>query len=168
MVAISISPLEQMSITRFDRPYYPPDWEDLSHQIKSEANWTCEDCDRPCRKPGEPWEAFCTRASVSRREKRARFVLGVAHLDQDRSHNYRSNLRALCTTCHLAHDRPFRAHNSYKKRERRGQLNLFEISTPQPAKPATPRRRSPDIKLPVRNVSKRFKTSQKPAPVAVR
>jgi hypothetical protein len=49
----------------------------------------------------------------------------VAHLDQDPSNNDPDNLKALCSVCHLEHDRPFRVHNMMRKRERSGQLHLL-------------------------------------------
>ncbi|MFY7804868.1 MAG: hypothetical protein ACOVQ7_15725, partial [Limnoraphis robusta] len=34
------------------RHLYPDDWEEIAHQIKTAANWTCEFCGKPCRPPG--------------------------------------------------------------------------------------------------------------------
>jgi hypothetical protein len=55
-----------------------------------------------------------------------RFILTVAHMDQNPGNNAPENLAALCAPCHLKHDRPFRQFNRMAKRERRGQLNLFQ------------------------------------------
>jgi hypothetical protein len=121
-----------------NRKHYPPNWEAIALNIKTEANWTCEQCHRPCLKPGETLQdysqrlrsLFPDRSWVSLtvlwavKEYPQRFRLTVAHLDQDPGNNQRSNLKALCSVCHLGHDRPFRQHNRYRKRERDGQLPL--------------------------------------------
>lgn len=57
-------------------------------------------------------------------EKRQRFTLTVAHLDQDPQNNQPNNLRALCSTCHLQHDSHHRMGNKYRKREYLGQTKL--------------------------------------------
>lgn len=62
-----------------------------------------------------------------------RFKLTAAHLNQDPSDNSSQNLKALCTVCHHKHDARFRVANSYRKRERRGQLNIFDLAPPAPA-----------------------------------
>ena len=115
-----------------DRSLYPDDWEAISFAVKTEADWTCQLCDRPCRLPGEELTDFMLRvnkiASFDLDELRnhpQRFCLAVAHLDQNPANNDRSNLKALCTGCHLNHDRPFQKMNGMAKLERRGQLNLL-------------------------------------------
>lgn len=124
-----------------DLKHYPPNWQDLALQIKTEANWTCEHCDRLCLKPQETlaeyrqrlrsrlapipaseWLETITMAAVT--ETPQRFRLTVAHLDQNPANNDRANLKALCSICHLHHDRPHRNGNTYRKRERYGQLRL--------------------------------------------
>ncbi|NJM78270.1 MAG: HNH endonuclease [Acaryochloridaceae cyanobacterium RU_4_10] len=57
--------------------------------------------------------------------KPKRFLLTVAHLDQDPSNNSPDNLKALCAPCHLRFDARFRGSNRMRKLERKGQLNLF-------------------------------------------
>jgi hypothetical protein len=128
-----------------DRSRYPKDWNAIAAQIKAEANWRCQHCDRPCRKPGESREAFQLRLEDEDEEwldelwefetdgedviaisRFTRFTLTTAHLDQNPGNNDPANLRALCSVCHLAHDRPFRQQNALTKRERRGQLHLWE------------------------------------------
>lgn len=135
-----------------DRSLYPPDWEEIALAKKNAANWTCEHCGRPCREPGVDWMDFVMdllngggptgwyadtyeeAADGSYIEKPQRFTLTVAHLDQNPQNNAPENLKALCAPCHLNHDRPFRLHNSYRKKERRGQLNLLTTNVhPVPA-----------------------------------
>jgi len=36
-----------------DRSLYPDNWEEIALAIKTAADWTCQECDRPCRRPGE-------------------------------------------------------------------------------------------------------------------
>ncbi len=36
-----------------DRSLYPDNWDELALAIKTEANWCCTECGRPCRQPGE-------------------------------------------------------------------------------------------------------------------
>lgn len=117
-----------------DRKFYPKNWDEIALQVKQEANWRCQDCDRLCRMPGESLADFCNRVKTARisecrlvrqiLDKPNQFILTVAHIDQNPQNNDASNLRALCSVCHLNHDRPYRLHNSYRKRERRGQLSL--------------------------------------------
>lgn len=124
-----------------DKSRYPSNWKEIALQKKQAANWTCEECDRECKRPDEDWLEFVQRVVFSRyacecpealnllaeiQEKPVRFVLTVAHLNQDPSDNRPANLRALCSVCHLRHDRPFRQYNSQRKRERGGQLSLLE------------------------------------------
>lgn len=124
------------------RERYSDDWEKISLSVREEAGWNCQDCGRPCMRPGEdplefvervapmtpnhtrhdPW-GIEDKAGESYRFKR--FVLTTAHLDQRPQNNARENLKALCSCCHLNHDRPFRVHNTYRKREWLGQIPLL-------------------------------------------
>jgi hypothetical protein len=124
-----------------DLSYYPENWPQLALELKEKANWTCENCDRPCRKYGEKPHRFELRLLEHKESDRwasdlyvdegdrvvvkyQRFILTVAHLDQNPANNDPANLRAYCSVCHLRHDRPYRTGNRYRKRERGGQLNL--------------------------------------------
>lgn len=125
-----------------DRSRYPENWNKLALSIKQAANWTCQRCNRPCRMPGEELCEFFERVKGYRHfdldwvngtaisticDHPQRFTLTTAHLDQDPNNNDPSNLAALCSVCHLAHDRPFRQMNRQRKLERKGQLNLFAL-----------------------------------------
>jgi hypothetical protein len=122
---------------------YTRDWKKTAKKIKEDARWQCQSCEKPCRKPGEKIADFEARLEpvwtkvlveiicddtigmvVKYRPKR--FLLTVAHLDQDPGNNSPENLRALCAPCHLRYDTPHRGYNRRKKRERKGQLSLFE------------------------------------------
>lgn len=123
------------------RARYSPEWEELALTVKQEANWTCEQCKRPCRIKGETLHDFIQRikgiphpdldwvnqtAVSTICDHPQRFTLTVAHLDQDSSNDDRKNLKALCSGCHLKYDAPHRAENSRKKQEFLGQLSLLE------------------------------------------
>ena len=44
-----------------DRSLYPENWEAIALAVKEAANWTCQECDRLCRMPGESILQFCDR-----------------------------------------------------------------------------------------------------------
>ena len=126
------------------RELYPPNWEEIAWNTKKAANWRCEQCGRPCRQQGEDLFTFIERikgephadldwvnqtAISTICDKPQRFTLTVAHLDQNPGNNAPENLKALCAPCHLNYDRPFKAHNSKRKRERQGQLNLLSSNS---------------------------------------
>ncbi|MEM9219544.1 MAG: HNH endonuclease, partial [Cyanobacteria bacterium P01_F01_bin.150] len=101
------------------------------------ANWTCEECGKPCRRTGEDLLSFIVRVRGPRisecrlaaeiMEAPGRFVLTVAHLDHD-PENPNARLKALCAPCHCRYDiSPQQmARKRFAKRERLGQLNLLE------------------------------------------
>jgi 5-methylcytosine-specific restriction endonuclease McrA len=121
-----------------ERSRYPDNWEAIALQVKESANWVCQNCGRQCRKPGESlyefidrivggnWRDNCELCSQIG-DHSQRWTLTVAHLDQNPSNNAPSNLKALCSGCHLKHDAPFRKANAYAKRERKGQLTILAI-----------------------------------------
>lgn len=88
-----------------DRRRYPPNWEEIALAVKEEADWTCEECGKRCRRPGEPFDTH-------------RRTLTVAHLDHTPENCERSNLRALCAPCHLRYDA--RQHAESRARRRAG------------------------------------------------
>ena len=116
------------------RARYPEDWEAIALRIKHQAQWCCQECQRPCRKPSEPLVAFQQRVKRWRRGKTPRpakfeaaprrYLLTVAHLDQQPSNQDPSNLKALCTVCHLQFDSRFRAKQKQLKAEFFGQLSI--------------------------------------------
>lgn len=132
-----------------NRSLYPANWNAIAMAIKREAQWRCQECDRPCRPPGTSWEEFA--ASLEEAwyqeayeevvdeetgesgivEKRGRFTLTVAHLDQNPANNDPSNLQALCPKCHLRYDAI--AHWQTRRRRRRermeaaGQMTIWEV-----------------------------------------
>lgn len=137
--ALSVSRLEHLGGDMpIDRSRYPTNWEELSLSIKTAANWHCQKCNRPCRKPGETWPKFWSRivsdcwdgiALLPELRKPQRYTLTTAHIDQNPGNNEPENLRALCAPCHLAHDLPFRTANAQAKRERNGQLSLIQSAS---------------------------------------
>jgi hypothetical protein len=118
-----------------DKSRYPKDWNAIATVVKDKANWTCEFCGKPCRRPGEKVFAFLCRIDDAWIEKMVdddsddnevklkpqRFTLTVAHLDQNPSNNAAENLKALCSPCHLIHDAQFLEYNKMRKKEREGQ-----------------------------------------------
>ena len=129
----------------WDRKLYPQNWEAIAEAIKEEAGWTCEECGRPCRRPGTEWPDFVLKlmkvGSIWYREtceevideelgtsgvveKPGRFVLTVAHLDHDPSNSDRANLKALCSPCHCRYDLKAMPLKKRMKAERNGQLRL--------------------------------------------
>lgn len=129
-----------------NRKLYPENWDAIAREVKDRADWKCQECDRPCRRPGENWESFASELSSpwyedgyeyfydeemgeAYIEKPGRFVLTVAHLDQNPGNNAPENLKALCSVCHLRYDS--KAHIISRKRNRRlrqenaGQLRLW-------------------------------------------
>jgi hypothetical protein len=130
------------------RHLYPKNWEAIAREIKESANWTCQDCGRPCRRPGESEEALVLRLydDPHWREslydfvqgkgigpvavpKIGRFTLTVAHLNHRPEDCRPENLRALCTVCHCRMD--IKPGAMAAKRaialERQGQLNLLDL-----------------------------------------
>lgn len=114
------------------RARYPKNWKAIAEQVKTEANWCCEQCGRPCQKLGEPSAEFFARVQQWRSNfiplefavAPRRYLLTVAHLDQVPKNCDRENLKALCTGCHLNYDRHFRSKQRALKREWFGQIRL--------------------------------------------
>lgn len=106
-----------------NRARYPDNWDEIAHAIKTETNWTCEECGRPCRRPGETkaqlqarieslpqwkgdlfdeqWDDIHGQTKIP---KLGRFTLTVAHLDHNPPNCTRENLRAWCSVCHCRYD----------------------------------------------------------------
>ena len=133
-----------------DRSLYPDNWEELALQIKTEANWCCTECGRPCRQPNESFDAFlkrCWNPSLEmqfpsyemdggqRVSKAGRFTLTVAHLDHVPENcvgeaspvETRNNLKALCAPCHCRYDLSQMGRKRVLKAERNGQLRIDDI-----------------------------------------
>jgi hypothetical protein len=125
------------------RELYPVNWNEIAAKVKDEAEWKCEECDRPCRKPGITWMDFvlellesgaeywyaqtCDVKGDGVVEKPQRFTLTVAHLNHKPEDCDRSNLKALCSGCHLRYDAQHHV-RSRKAKNVNGQLELLEQS----------------------------------------
>ena len=126
-----------------DKSLYPDNWDELALAIKTEANWQCQACGRPCRRPDETfddlyqrlpsyWEPYWwswedSSDSGQGKEKIARphrFKLTVAHMDHRPENCYRNNLRAWCTPCHARYDLKQMGLKRALKAERAGQLRI--------------------------------------------
>ncbi len=131
----------------WNRALYPKNWEQIALGIKEKANWTCQECGRPCRKPGQSWPVFVNwllenhsdhesgwywessevvkdDGDLEHREKPQRFCLTVAHLNHIPSDCRPENLKALCAPCHCRMDLKAMATKKRMKAERLGQLTL--------------------------------------------
>lgn len=125
-----------------NRKLYPKNWDTIARTIKTETNWHCESCDRPCRTPGEtdhdlidrlsptPWgrdlfdEVMDDEHGLVQVPKLTRFTLTVAHLDHIPENCDRTNLKAWCTVCHCRYDLKAMALKKQLKLERVGQMRL--------------------------------------------
>ena len=123
-----------------DRRLYPDNWYELALAIKTEANWCCTECGRPCRQPGESPEDAIARIERTNHPKVAelwdvvedaepvarlgRFTLTVAHLDHEPGNCDRNNLKALCAPCHGTYDLKQMGRKRVLKAERAGQLRI--------------------------------------------
>jgi hypothetical protein len=125
-----------------ERDRYPANWHLMALAIKQAVAWSCQQCGRPCRRAGEAVAEFEKRLDerwqselaelvtvagqvAVKRYRVQRFLLTVAHLDQNPGNNGQENLKALCAPCHLRYDRQFLTHNQMARLEREGQLNLL-------------------------------------------
>ena len=52
-----------------DRSLYPENWDELALAIKTEANWCCTECGRPCRQSGESPDEAIARIERSKHPK---------------------------------------------------------------------------------------------------
>ncbi len=127
-----------------NRSLYPENWEEIALKIKRKANWTCQKCRRPCRRPGESIDALASRvrewpdafegvhSGLDSRDwvvfKRGRFLLTVAHLDHRPSNCKPRNLRAWCAPCHCRYDLSQMERKKLIKLELAGQLSLFSLT----------------------------------------
>ena len=126
-----------------DRSLYPDNWDELALAIKTEANWCCTECGRPCRRPGETREAAIFRLTLTEHptvaelwepsgadavvSKLGRFTLTVAHLDHQPQNCDLNNLKALCAPCHGTYDLKQMGRKRVLKAERNGQLRTDDI-----------------------------------------
>ena len=119
-----------------DRSLYPDDWEAIALRVKTAANWTCQQCGKPCRRPGESEGELVERIELDRSHwalelweaivlsKLTRFTLTTAHPNHD-PENPSAELRAWCAPCHGRYDLKAIHTKRMLKRERLGQLTLL-------------------------------------------
>lgn len=118
-----------------NRKLYPDDWEAIALRIKTAANWTCEACQRPCRRPGESDNELFLRITelpewagqlfdMSGNLKLTRFTLTTAHPNHD-PWNPNAELRAWCSVCHCRYDLKAMGTKRRLKLEMNGQLSLL-------------------------------------------
>lgn len=130
---------------------YPPNWKQISLQVREEAGQCCEWCGAPNGAAGyrklnpQPDERdFVVVLNVGIEDTKTmkwprlkyfgmtRIVLTVAHLDRDSKNNDRQNLAALCQRCHLRHDIyqhiSNRKYGRYHDKEHQGKLDFSNSS----------------------------------------
>jgi len=111
-----------------NRSLYPKDWEAIARNIKNKSNWTCEQCGRLCRRPGESWQELEQRLGIAIHKKQ-QYTLTVAHLNHIPADCSESNLKAMCSVCHLQYDaihhKESRIINRRQQMENLGQLSLI-------------------------------------------
>lgn len=98
------------------RELYPVDWEAIATTVKDAADWTCQQCGRQCRRPGEPFRGH-------------QDTLTVAHTGPDPDHAPDAPVvcvAALCAPCHLRLDAPRKARQRIERRWHQGQLEVTE------------------------------------------
>jgi hypothetical protein len=130
-----------------NRKLYPPNWEAIALQIKEAANWQCQECGKPCRKPKVDWLDFVNwllkegyldwyyqsadyissdeSGEWGYKERPQRFTLTVAHLNHQPEDCRPENLKALCAPCHVRYDTSQMPLKKRLKAERLGQLTLL-------------------------------------------
>lgn len=138
-----------------NRKLYPADWDAIARQIKDAAGWTCQECGKPCIRPGESRDDFWERIQGSTWEKDlvesvddeefgvievpvrfGRFILTVAHLNHRPEDCRPENLRAWCSCCHGRFDLAQIELKRQLHLERLGQLNLLDqIKAPADGRP---------------------------------
>ena len=115
-----------------NRKLYPADWKEIALEIKKSTDWKCEHCGKQCKRSDESWGEFFSTWNMQSTyfadaiEHTQRFTLHVAHLDHHPENSDRSNLKALCAPCHLRYDVGQMATKKRLKKEREGQIPLFE------------------------------------------
>lgn len=101
-----------------DRSRYPSDWETIALEVKTDADWTCESCGKPCTRPGESFLELSDRLKETQwapllyedlpeggiLTHPRRFLLTCAHLNHQPMDCDKDNLRAWCTPCHARYD----------------------------------------------------------------
>lgn len=110
----------------WNRADYPDDWEAIALAIKEKANWKCQECDRPCRKPGESFPDFLKRVNqrYTADVRPGQYTLTVAHLNHVPADMREENLKAMCASCHCRYDLKQMPLKQRLKKERLGQLRL--------------------------------------------
>jgi hypothetical protein len=117
-----------------NRELYPENWEEIALAIKNENNWTCAQCRKICRKPGERLALFCKRINEWREvaNNPQSFTLTRAdYPDRDSANCTENDLITLCAQYHLKLDvkqhTQSRVTNQIEQQKVTGQLNIFTL-----------------------------------------
>ena len=93
---------------------YPPEWKQISHRVREAANWTCQQCGKPCRRPNDPCGS-------------KRIELTTSHTNHNPMDCRAENLRALCNPCHLRYDGKRHAHTRKYGRTAKTQVTIEDM-----------------------------------------
>ena len=101
-----------MPIRPENKRRYPPDWPQISLEVRERAGWVCE---------GSPAYPDCRAVNSDPHPVTgSRVVLTVAHLDHTPENvgepGNRPNLKAWCQRCHLTYDAPVKAEAQRQRR----------------------------------------------------
>lgn len=124
-----------------DRSLYPPNCFEIALKVKESTGWECQQCGRPCRRPGQDWEDFAEWAKLAKWKveeeeshdllghhfviKKAKWILLVANLNHDPEDWRPENLKALCSGCYWRHVKSQGPLKKQLKREKEGQIKLI-------------------------------------------
>ena len=103
---------------------YPPNWKEISLQIRERANWQCE-CTGECglHRGRRCEEKDNTKAKWAE----GKVVLTVAHRNHSKADCRPENLMALCNTCHLRYDHVLHMTNQHnERRQRQASVDMFQ------------------------------------------
>ena len=116
-----------------NRHLYPENWKEISLAVRTNADWKCQKCGKPCRRTGQSINDFLDEHheldAIAVHSNPIRWCLTVAHLNHTPSDCSLENLMAMCAPCHLKYDavhhQRSRKTNRKKELEKHGQLVLF-------------------------------------------
>lgn len=100
-----------MPISPDNRKLYPPNWRQISREVRSAAGHRCQ---------GTSHYPGCDATQGARHpDTGSPVVITVAHLDHNPANCERENLRALCQRCHFDYDKEDNARKRARTRASR-------------------------------------------------
>ena len=114
-----------MPIRPENKARYPKDWKIISRRIRDRAGDKCEECGVPNgvyrNNRTNEWTRDLMQVEVwdlVDRDKTAKIVLTVAHLNHTPEDCRPENLKAMCQRCHLRYDHDHHQANAYQTRRK--------------------------------------------------